>query len=285
METQDKIQNKINKLISSSKKSGIFKELIFKKDLKTFNIKDGKGYFSEQSGKGFDEGSTDVLVNKVKLFIKKVPWVFSAIYKIMNPSFAPWNAGRVVSSLPSGVIINLGSGVTDLGPRVINIDFYPFENVDFVADISNLPFADNSVNGIISECVLEHVPEPIKVVGEMHRVLKKNGVVYVIVPFVFSFHSSPFDYYRWSKMGLTELFKDFKQVDCGIHFGPGHAISWVLSEYFSTLFSFNSKKLHQILFMIFLVLSTPLSYLDWILNRFSTSQNIASHIYYVGRKK
>ena len=86
-------------------------------------------------------------------------------------------------------------------------------------------------------------------------------------------------------MGLSELFKDFEKVECGIHFGPGHALCWVLSEYLATVLTFGWAKLHDVLFMIFIVLLTPLNYLDFILNRFKTSENIASHIYYIGRKK
>ncbi len=227
----------------------------------------------------------DAFVEKVKLFIKKSPRAFRFIYGLMNPSWSRMSAKKAIKDIPRGsVILNLGSGVTVVREDVTNIDFYPFQNVDIVADITNLPFENNTVDAVISECVLEHVPDPIKVVSEMHRVLKPGGLAYVIIPFVFSFHSSPQDYYRWSKMGLRELFRDFDEVDSGIHFGAGHALSWVLSEYLGTIFSFGSKKLHQILYMIFLVLLTPLNYLDFIFNRFKTSQNIASHIYFLGRK-
>ncbi len=203
----------------------------------------------------------------------------------MNPSFAKINAKKIVSDTVEGkVILNLGSGTTYIRPDVINIDFYPFENVNFVADIGDLPFEDKVADVVISECVLEHTPNPRKVVTEMHRILKIKGLVYVIVPFVFSFHSSPYDYYRWSKMGLEEEFKMFEKIDSGIHFGPGNAIQWIMAEYFGTVFSFGFKELHQVLFMIFLVLLTPLSYLDFILNKLKTSENIASHFYFLGRK-
>lgn len=204
----------------------------------------------------------------------------------MNPSWSGQSAKKVIKDMPKGsVILNLGSGVTRVREDVTNIDFYPFENVDIVADISKLPFEDGTADAVISECVLEHVSDPVKVVSEMHRVMKSGAVVYVIVPFVFSFHSSPHDYYRWSKMGLRELFKDFEEVDCGTHFGAGHAVSWILAEYLGTLLSFGSKNLHQVLFMLFLVFLTPLCYFDFILNKFKTSENIASHIYYIGRRR
>lgn len=45
-----------------------------------------------------------------------------------------------------------------------------------------LPFADESFDLIFSSCVLEHVNNKKKVINEMKRVLKKNGVVIAIVP-------------------------------------------------------------------------------------------------------
>jgi ubiquinone/menaquinone biosynthesis C-methylase UbiE len=43
------------------------------------------------------------------------------------------------------------------------------------ADITALPFADNSFDGITCGYVLEHVPEPAKALSEISRVLQKGG--------------------------------------------------------------------------------------------------------------
>lgn len=42
-----------------------------------------------------------------------------------------------------------------------------------------LPFEDNSFDGAFVCWLLEHVPSPIKVVEEAHRVLKKNGKIFI----------------------------------------------------------------------------------------------------------
>ena len=260
-------------------------ESLLKRHSVILGKKDNKIYFLDQKNNGFSEDNNDVLVNKMKLFLKKNPRIFSIITKILTPCWGNQNSKKIIKNIPAqNVILNLGSGVTSIRPDVINVDFYPFENVDVVADISDLPFEDRIADVVICDCVLEHVAQPNKVIHEIIRVAKPNALVFVVVPFVFGFHSSPHDYYRWSKMGLVEAFKDFKEIETGIYFGPGHAVNSVFSGYLSTILSFGIKGLQQILSMVFLVLLVPLNYLDILLNRFKTSENIASHIYFVGRK-
>jgi SAM-dependent methyltransferase len=232
------------------------------------------------------EKNDNALVNKTKLFLKAHPWMFSIVDRLIGSSFLGKSASDAIKNIPEGkVILNLGSGTTVVRKDVTNVDIYPFDNVDIVADIADLPFVDNSVDAIICEEVLEHVPNPKVVVSEMYRVLKSGGLAYVVVPFVFSFHSSPSDYYRWSKMGLRNLMGDFEEMDCGVRSGGGAALSWILAEFVATIFSFGFKNIHQILFMVFLVLFAPLCYLDYIFQKFPMSENIAACFYYIGRKK
>ncbi len=46
---------------------------------------------------------------------------------------------------------------------------------DVKADICNLPFKDNSFDVILCNHVLEHIPDDIKAMQELYRVLKPNG--------------------------------------------------------------------------------------------------------------
>jgi SAM-dependent methyltransferase len=53
------------------------------------------------------------------------------------------------------------------------------ENLEFqLADALNLPFEDDSFDVVVCSQVYEHVPDPYKMFGEIHRVLKKGGVCY-----------------------------------------------------------------------------------------------------------
>lgn len=81
-----------------------------------------------------------------------------------------------------GLKLNLGSG-RDYRKGYINIDKYD-STADLVADITNLPFSDNSVAQIYSSETLEHISrdEIPMVLKECHRVLKMGGNLVLVVP-------------------------------------------------------------------------------------------------------
>ena len=57
---------------------------------------------------------------------------------------------------------------------------YGYANVEFrLGDIENLPLDENSVNVILSNCVINLAPDKKRVFEEAYRVLKKGGRMYV----------------------------------------------------------------------------------------------------------
>lgn len=76
---------------------------------------------------------------------------------------------------------------------------------DYFYDGKTLPFPDKSFDGVISTQVLEHVPDPQLYLHEAERVLKPGGSLILSVPFVFEEHETPFDFFRFSQFGVTEL--------------------------------------------------------------------------------
>jgi 2-polyprenyl-3-methyl-5-hydroxy-6-metoxy-1,4-benzoquinol methylase len=57
------------------------------------------------------------------------------------------------------------------------------ENVEFrVSDVATLPFADASFDVVTCMEVIEHVEDPERVLGELHRVLKPDGLLLLSTP-------------------------------------------------------------------------------------------------------
>ncbi len=136
------------------------------------------------------------------------------VYNIMTDDYSQMEGYNVDADLGLGcglptefaqikkgdIVIDLGSGagndcfvardaVGEEG-KVIGIDFteamimkarenamkLQFSNVEFIkADIDDMPLKDNYADVVVSNCVLNLVPNKTKVVNEIYRVLKPNG--------------------------------------------------------------------------------------------------------------
>lgn len=77
---------------------------------------------------------------------------------------------------------------------------------DLFADVANTGLQSESFDVVLSTQVLEHVPNPKKLITESKRLLKNDGICIMTIPFVWQLHSEPFDYYRFTKYGIKELF-------------------------------------------------------------------------------
>lgn len=53
---------------------------------------------------------------------------------------------------------------------------------DVKADITNLPFEDNSFDTILCNHVLEHIPDDTKAMQELYRILKPSGMAILQIP-------------------------------------------------------------------------------------------------------
>ena len=183
-----------------------------------------------------------------------------------------------------GIVVELGSGNRRLKDNIINIDLFPFPNVDIVADITRTPFSDSVVDFAILDTVLEHVPEPHKVIEETYRILKPGGSAICIVPFIFPYHGYPKHYFNFSKDGLEFLFRDFSHCTIEMNMGPASALTNLLSEYFALWLAGSNKFWYTFfkgigLFPIFIF-----KYLDKLWKPSGKAMNMASLLVVVAKK-
>ena len=89
----------------------------------------------------------------------------------------------------------------DWGASLHDVSFLDHE-VDLTGP---LPFAPATFDTIILSDVLEHIPVPEQLWGEMARVLSPGGRVMVNVPFFYWLHEDPHDYFRYTEYALRRF--------------------------------------------------------------------------------
>lgn len=115
-------------------------------------------------------------------------------------------------------------------------------NCDCHQDVERMTFPEGCFDAVICLEVLEHVRNPFQAVEEIRRVLRSNGMVFLTVPFLTSYHgkgsqshtheSYP-DFWRFTHEGLQRMFTGFQSVEVLPLDGP---IEYRLKQLYLTRF-------------------------------------------------
>jgi SAM-dependent methyltransferase len=148
-----------------------------------------------------------------------------------NPSFQRHRAEYQLcaSLLGSGRVLDLGCGTghsyAELAPReTVGVDVEPAalagqDRETRVADMRELPFADDSFASVISIQSIEHVPDPDRVLTEVARVLAPDGRAIFVTPNRLTFGRpdeiiDPYHFVEYDAGQLRELCsRHFASVD------------------------------------------------------------------------
>jgi SAM-dependent methyltransferase len=174
------------------------------------------------------------------------------------------------------------------GPRrshylFTNINIGVFPNVDVVGDAHLLPYADDSVDAIYCEAVLEHLSDPMRAIKEMYRVLKPGEKAFICTPFLQPYHGYPDHYQNYTLMLHKHIFKSngFSIVDAGTCVGPVYTfisyISVFINEYLPVLI----RRPVTIIWEIAAIFIRPF---DLFLNKKNRSHVLASTTYVLVKK-
>ena len=165
---------------------------------------------------------------------------------------------------------------------VLETDVAFGKRTNLICDGHDLPFKNNTFDGVIIQAVLEHVLEPIRCVSEIHRVLKNNGIVYSETPFMQQVHAGKFDFTRFTHLGHRRLFRQFAEIESGAACGTGMALAWSYCYFLQSFFT--SKLLGQIAFAFGSLTSFWLKYFDYLLIKKPAVYDAASGYYFLGQK-
>ncbi|MBM4275648.1 MAG: class I SAM-dependent methyltransferase [Deltaproteobacteria bacterium] len=88
---------------------------------------------------------------------------------------------------------------------IISLDFVPTPVIQVVGSALALPFQGKNFDGVILTETLEHVPQPDLALSEAARVLRPGGYLYLTAPQMCQLHYEPYDFFRYTRYGLTQL--------------------------------------------------------------------------------
>ena len=166
---------------------------------------------------------------------------------------------------PGGLAMDVGASLRRVSNDVLCLDLMPTDGVDLVGDLHRIPLVEESLDAVVCTGVLEHVADPWTVIGEIRRVLKPGGRVYVSLPFLQGYHPSPTDFHRFTPEGARRLLEDF-EIDHLLNTrGSGSTVVWVLASFLAELVSFGNARAYGLAKAAFTWLLMPVKLLDaWL---------------------
>jgi uncharacterized protein YbaR (Trm112 family) len=188
-------------------------------------------------------------------------------------------------------VLVIGGSITGDGMAVLlkeegiefvetDVSFGP--RTQIICDGHSIPFFDGSFDAVIIQAVIHCLIDPAKVVREIRRVLKPDGLVYAEAPFLQQVINSPYDFQRFTKIGLRKLFREFAEVESGIVSGPGTALAWSIQFFFLTFFTAPAPR--GIVRVLCSLTLFWLKYLDPYLVKNRRAADAASGFFFMGRK-
>jgi SAM-dependent methyltransferase len=89
-----------------------------------------------------------------------------------------------------------------------------YGELNYVCDLSTIPVENERFDAVFCTQVLEHLPDPLAVLCELHRVLKVGGTLCVSAPLFYEEHEKPYDFFRYTRYGLRSI---VERAGFGVH--------------------------------------------------------------------
>lgn len=89
-------------------------------------------------------------------------------------------------------------------PADMHVDLY-------YRDLSKIE--SESYEVILCTGLLEHIPDPQRLIDDLHRILKPGGKLIISASAVFSFHECPNDFFHFTPFSFRLLFKDWGHIE------------------------------------------------------------------------
>lgn len=109
-----------------------------------------------------------------------------------------------------------------------DVDYQPhFPNAFSVTKRANVPadkhvdlyyeklneIDDESYQVIVCTGLLEHIPDPQRLIDDLYRILKPNGKLIISASAVFSYHECPNDFYHFTPFSFKRIFSNWSKIE------------------------------------------------------------------------
>lgn len=157
-----------------------------------------------------------------------------------------------LQSLPHGWrLLDAGAGTQPYRPLCVNLHYvsqdfgayvpasnqtglhpasFDYAGLDIVSDICKIPEPAASFDAILCTEVLEHLPDPVRALAELSRLLRQDGVLLITAPFCSLTHFAPHHY----ATGFNRYFFEHHLQSLGFQIQEltpnGHFFSWIRQE-------------------------------------------------------
>jgi SAM-dependent methyltransferase len=191
-------------------------------------------------------------------FLKRL--IPRSLYDKLDPFEASVDAfvrGVAAEIKPGRRVLDAGAGECRFRPYFSHTDYvaidfgqgeplWNYSRLNVIGRLEDLPFAGATFDDVLAIVVLEHTPQPARVIEEFLRVLKPGGMVHVVVPHMWEEHQKPHDYFRFTSGGIRYLLQS-----AGIRIRRIHPVGgyfWQLSRRLIGVLTFTQSGWRWVLF-------------------------------------
>ena len=109
----------------------------------------------------------------------------------------------------SDLVLDAGCGEkpyyhSSIKSKIVCVDLKHTKKSHLIGNITAIPLKKSKFDGIISVNSL-YYSDPNKSINEFSHILKKNGKLVIIVPFIYPIHDAPYDKYRLTEYVLKDM--------------------------------------------------------------------------------
>ena len=114
---------------------------------------------------------------------------------------------------PDDLVLDIGCGEKpyyhkNIDAKIVCADIKQSKKTHFICDATSLPIKRSKFDGVVCVNSLYYYDNPFKSIKEFADILKKNGKLIIVTPFIYPIHDIPNDKYRFTEYGIRELLKN-----------------------------------------------------------------------------